>query len=101
MMVEMQCGMCAVVWNELWDSGMCDLYLTVAMCMAWCAVECGSDVEWCAEMWWSELKCGAMWNVSCNFRHGVMWWCEMVVGGRLWCNIMSDVEYGGPRWYVL
>jgi len=50
MMVEMQCGMCAVVWNELWDSGMCNLYLTVAMCMAWCAVQCGPVVEWCAEM---------------------------------------------------
>ena len=73
MMVEMQCGMCAVVWNELWDSGMCNLYSTVAMCMAWCAVECGPVVEWCDEMWWSDLKCGAMWNViSCNFRHGVM-----------------------------
>ena len=69
---EMRCGMCAVVWNELWDSGMCNLYLTVAMCMAWCAVECRPVVEWCAEMWWSDLKCGAMWNVSCNFRHGVM-----------------------------
>ena len=25
-----------------------------------------------------------------------MWLCEMV-GGRLQYNVMSDVEYGGPR----
>ena len=30
-------------------------YLNVAMCMAWCEVECGRDVEWCAEMWWNDL----------------------------------------------
>ena len=28
-------------------------------------------------------------------------WCEMVVGGRLRCNVMSDVEYGGLRRDVL
>ena len=28
-------------------------------------------------------------------------WCEMVMGGRLRCNVMSDVEYGGPRRDVL
>ena len=38
MMVEMQCGMCAV------GSVMCILYLNVAMCM----VECG-HVKWCAD----------------------------------------------------
>ena len=33
----------------LWDSGMCNLYLNVVMRLAWCEVECGRDVEWCAE----------------------------------------------------
>ena len=34
-----------------------------------------------------------MWNMCFE-----MWWCEMAVGGtRLRCNVMSDVEYGGPR----
>ena len=51
MMVEMQwdvwCGLECVVW----DSVMCNTYLNVVMCMAWCEVECGRDVEWCAEMW--------------------------------------------------
>ena len=45
-MVEMQCGMCGVFLNVMWDS---------VMCMAWCEVECGHDAEWCAEMWWSDL----------------------------------------------
>ena len=39
----------------LWDSGMCNLYLNVVMCVVWGAVECGLDVEWCVEMWWSDL----------------------------------------------
>ena len=64
----MQCGMCGVVWNVLWDSGM--LYLNV-MYMAWC------DVEWCAEMW-SDLvgimvRCVKCDMERCNFRHGMMW----------------------------
>ena len=63
---------------------MCNLHLNV-MCMAWCEVECGHDVEWYAEMWWSDwcelwcnVKCDGsvfeMWcNVECcNFRHGVI-----------------------------
>ena len=37
---------------------------------------------WC-EMW--------MWNMCFEM------WCEKAVGGRLRCNVMSDVEYGGPR----
>ena len=27
------------------DSVMCNLYLNVVMCIAWCEVECGRDVE--------------------------------------------------------
>ena len=67
MIVEMQCGMCGVVW----DSAMYNLYPNVVMC-AW------RDVEWCAEMWWSDLvrsdvSVYEMWcDVECcNFRHGV------------------------------
>ena len=53
----------------------CATYLNVVTC-AWREVECGRDVEWCAEMWWSDLaganygvmsvyvKCGAMLNVA-------------------------------------
>ena len=52
------------------------------------------DVEWC-EMW--TVAACVMWNMLCF----EMWWCEMVVGGRLWCNVTSDVEYGGSRWDVL
>ena len=41
-----------------------------------------------------DVDCGCvMWTMLCF----EMWWCEMAVGGRLWCNVMSDVEYGGPR----
>ena len=30
---------------------MCNLYLNVVMCMAWCEVKCGHDaIEWCTEM---------------------------------------------------
>ena len=52
MIAEMQCGMCGVVWkviSVLLDSVMCNLYLNV-VCVAWCDVECGRDVEWCTEI---------------------------------------------------
>ena len=40
-----------------------------------------------------DVDCGCvMWNMCFE-----MWWCKMVVGGRLWCNVMSDAECGGPR----
>ena len=58
MIVEMQYVMCQWCALEcvLWDSVMFNLYLNVSvMCMAWCEVECGRDVEWCAEMWWGDL----------------------------------------------
>ena len=40
------------------------------------------------------MDCGCvMWNVLC-----FEMWCEMVVcRSRLQCNVISDVEYGGPR----
>ena len=48
--------------------------------MSWCEVECRRDVEWCAEMWWSDLmwimvdvQCGAIDVECCHFRHGAMW----------------------------
>ena len=52
---------------------------------------------------WNSSVCGMVRDVDCGrvtwnmcFE---MWWCEMVVGGRLRCNVMSDydVEYGSPR----
>ena len=46
--------MCGVVWNVGCGIVICNLYLN-AMFMAWCEVECGPDVEWCAEMWWCDL----------------------------------------------
>ena len=47
---DMWCGL-----QCMWDNVMCDLYLNLAMCMAQCDMECVRDVEWCAEMWWSDL----------------------------------------------
>ena len=115
MMVEMQCGMCAV------GSVMCNLYLNV-MVMAWCEVECGRDVEWCAEMWWwfdvnyggiiSDmvwLKCkmcdveyGAVWNVAIMQdveSYDVMWnvtelWCGIVVTDKECgiCNVIASLS---------
>ena len=40
--------------------------------MAWCDVECGRDVEWCAEISviWCDVKCGVM---SVYVKCGVMW----------------------------
>ena len=50
--------------NGVEDSAMCSLYLNVVMCIAWCEVLCGRDVEMCADVIWCELlcdvKCGAM-----------------------------------------
>ena len=45
---------------------------------------------------WNGVRCG-LWLCDVNMLCFQMWWCEMVVGGRLQCNVMSDVEYGGPR----
>ena len=92
MLVEMQCGMCGVVWSGIvW----CVIYIWM-----WCAwrseVECGRDVE-CVVMpvdrfdvnygvmcMWNGVQCGMLqfqtwcdWNAKC-----VMWnmaWCGM------WC----------------
>ena len=58
-------AVCSVVWNVirvLWDSAMCNIPECGDVCMAWCEVECGRDVEWCAEMWWSDLA-GANYSV--------------------------------------
>ena len=35
------------------------------------------DLEWC------DVDCGCVMSNMLCFE---MWWCEMVVGGRLWCN---------------
>ena len=52
------------------------------------AVMLNVGVEWC-EMW-----CGCvMWNMSALICGGVKWWCR----GRPQCNVISDIEYGGPR----
>ena len=48
-MVEMQCRMWCGLECVLWDSAV-QLYLNVVICMTWCKVECGRDVEWCADV---------------------------------------------------
>ena len=42
------------------------------------------------------MRCG-LWLCDVEYVVLEMLWCEIVVGGRLRCNVMSDVEYGGPR----
>ena len=65
----------------LWDSVMCNLYLNVVMCMAWCEMECGRDVRWnVGVMWNGEPRCDLMW---------IMVRCEM------WCDVY--VKYGAMR----
>ena len=47
---------------------------------------------------WYSCGCGMVRDVDCGC--GMLCFemlCEMVVGGGLRCNVMSDVEYGGPR----
>ena len=46
--------MCGVVWNVCCGILICNLYLNVLF-MAWCEMECGRYVEWCAKMWWCDL----------------------------------------------
>ena len=63
------------------------------MCMAWCEVECRRDVEWCAEMWWSDLmwimvRC-EMW-CQCGMLQFQTWWIEMQ---KVRCGIWHGVEY--------
>ena len=87
---DVWCGLECV----LWDSVMCNLTLNVVMCLAWCEVVCGRDVEWCAEMWWYDLmrimvRCEmCVWcDVECrNFRHGV------IKMQNVWCGIWRGVE---------
>ena len=53
----MWCGLECV----LWDSVMSNLYFNVVMCMAWCEVKCGRDVEWCADVVYRfDVNYGAM-----------------------------------------
>ena len=74
---DVWCGLECV----LWDSVMCNLYFNVAMCMAWCEVQSGHDVEWCAEMW-SDL----MWiMVRCE----MCTWCGMLQF-QTWCDVECD-----------
>ena len=74
-----------------WYNAMWYIVWNILCCWMWVWCWIVVDMEWC-EMW--TVWCG---NALCS----EMWWCEMVVGGRLRCNAMSDVEYGGPRWDVL
>ena len=78
--------MCNVMWNMVW----CEM----------CAAMLNVGVVWNSGMV-RDVDCGC---VTRNMLCFEMWWCEMVVGGRLRCNVMSptsdsesDVEYGGPR----
>ena len=88
---DVGCGKwCNVLWCQMW---WCDVKSRCAGVM-WCGIWCGV---------WNSCGCGMVRDVDCgcvmwNMLCFEMWWCEMVVGGRLWCNMMSDVEYGGPRW---
>ena len=49
---------------------------------------------------WNGVRYG-LWLCDVEYVVLEMWLCEMVVEGRLRCNVMSDVEYGGPRRDVL
>ena len=63
-----------------------------------CDAECGCGVE---QLWmWNGVRYG-LWLCDVEYVVLEMWLCEMVVEGRLRCNVMSDVEYGGPRRDVL
>jgi len=68
---------------------------------------CGGEMRcgiWCGVKY-AMMNVGVVWNscvygmvrdVDCGC---VIWnmYLEMAVGGRLRCNVMSDVEYGGLR----
>ena len=86
---EMCCG---IVW--------CVIYIW--MLCAWCGARCGHDVEWCAEMWWSDLmwitvRCEMWCYVECGWNACVMWniaCCGMLHNttcGKLRC----DAKCGG------
>ena len=97
--VEIRCN---VLWCQMW----CDVKSRcgcVMWCGIWCGVKCAVMLN--VGMMWNSCGCGMVWDVDCgcvmwNMLCFEMWWCGMVVGSRLWCNAMSDVEYGGPRWDV-
>ena len=94
-MVEMQCGMCGVVWNVpvLWVVW-CVFYIWMWQC-AWWNVGMWNGV---LTLWWSHVIWGELW---CDMKCGVMCMWNMVrcvmLHFQTWCDVkckMCDVEYG-------
>ena len=96
-LLRVRCGKwCKMFWCHMWWCYVKSRCGGVMRCRLCCgvkyAVMLNVGVEWC-EMW-----CGCvMWNMSALICGGVKWWCR----GRPQCNVISDIEYGGPRWDVL
>ena len=115
MMVEMQCGMCAVVWNVCCGIVWCAIYIWMwwggwrgarwNVGVLWNGVpRCGGDLMWImvrCEMW-CDVECcnfrhGVMWNANtqCDIEYGVVW---TVVSWYVECYIMQDVESYDVMW---
>ena len=88
---------------------MSDVEMMQCVVMSDVVVKCNAEYGWCGVKYAMMMNVGVVWNscvygmvrdVDCGC---VMWnmYLEMTVGGRLRRNVMSDVEYGGPRWDML
>ena len=94
-----ECGICNVLCGVR-----CGKWCNVLLCqMWWCDVKsrCGC-VMWCGI--WCGVKCAVMLN-SCEMWTVAawcaiccaLWWCEMVVGGRLRCNVRCRIWWSEVR----
>ena len=102
MLVEMQCGMCGVVWNVCCGIVRCVIYIWMRWC-AWRGVRCNVGVMWngvlrCGGViWcelWSDVKCGVicMWNVMrcgmLQFQTSCDVECDWNAKCGMWCLCM-------------
>ena len=98
MMVEMQCGMCGVVWNACCGIVWCVIYILMWWC-AWRGARCKVGMMWngvprCGGVIWCELWCDVKCVCGvecCSFRHGVMW--NVTEMQNVWYGIWRGVEY--------
>ena len=99
-------------WNTVWDvwwwdSVMWNLYLNVAMCMAWNVGMMCHGVPRCGAVEWFDVNaawCQCVWNVvrceCCQFKHGVIEmqnvWCG-TWRGVLVCGMLHNTRCGKLR----
>ena len=100
----MCCVMSDVEKHAICCVAMSDVVVWCKIKMWWCDVKsrcggvmwCGICCDWC----WMWVWCGIVVDVECDCVMWNMWWCEMVVGGRLrcnWCDVRCRIWWSEVR----